>query len=100
RRKFTGRAEGVLAALDDQHRSLDVGKMPVTTLVGLAGRMQRISEEHKSSDRKCRIRRADVSGDTSTHRLAADEERALWASRMNRGDHRAIARVEDRASIR
>src|SRR6476661_4803509 len=48
--------------------------MRVTTLLGRAGRMQRITEEEHPGEAGRTLRR-DVRGDAAAHRLAADEER-------------------------
>jgi len=100
--KFIGRAERIALALDDQQRHTNSRKVSGPQLLGSAGRMQRIAEQHHAGDaeRFGVIGRCEMRGDAASHRLAADEHRVAAEMPTRRVDGSAVARIEHVGPVR
>ena len=75
--------------------------MRVAKLVGLAGRMKRIAEQHEARERQAGVGGRDLRRDAAAHRFPADEERVPRAVHViaHGVDDGAVAGFEHRRAI-
>ena len=93
------RTEGVALALHDQHRNADRSEVRSAQLFRLSWWVKRIAEREYAGHLVCLRRK--VGGDSTAHRLAAEEQRVWCARRLpGKRDDPPKAIFQNRRSVR